>query len=159
MIHLPLPDTRRDYFLAEAMSHQGKPYIWGANGPDTFDCSGLVVWCGILAGLWPEGWDGTTKTIYQDGLNKGWDAQDALSAGTLIFWSWSDSPENIHHIGIALTDGMVLEAGGGNSHTTNVEVAEKVGANVRIRYGGSITERLSRGRNKRHSFYLMPFSS
>lgn len=25
-----------------ALSHLGKPYVWGAEGPDSFDCSGLV---------------------------------------------------------------------------------------------------------------------
>ncbi|WP_436763104.1 NlpC/P60 family protein [Streptosporangium sp. V21-05] len=28
--------------VAAARSHIGKPYVWGADGPDAFDCSGLV---------------------------------------------------------------------------------------------------------------------
>ncbi|MET8138830.1 NlpC/P60 family protein [Sphaerisporangium sp. NPDC005288] len=28
--------------VAAARSHLGKPYVWGADGPDAFDCSGLV---------------------------------------------------------------------------------------------------------------------
>ncbi len=30
--------------LEEATSHLGKPYLWAANGPDSFDCSGLTRW-------------------------------------------------------------------------------------------------------------------
>ncbi len=30
--------------LEIAMSAQGAPYLWGGNGPERFDCSGLVVW-------------------------------------------------------------------------------------------------------------------
>ncbi|MGB3769683.1 MAG: C40 family peptidase [Rhodococcus sp. (in: high G+C Gram-positive bacteria)] len=30
--------------LAAAFTQIGKPYVWGATGPDGFDCSGLVVW-------------------------------------------------------------------------------------------------------------------
>lgn len=27
------------------------PYVWGAKGPDTFDCSGLAYWCYKAAGV------------------------------------------------------------------------------------------------------------
>ena len=29
----------------------GCPYVWGASGPNTFDCSGLVMWCYAQAGV------------------------------------------------------------------------------------------------------------
>ncbi|MFD8554509.1 NlpC/P60 family protein [Streptomyces fradiae] len=34
-----------------ARSALGKPYVWGANGPDAFDCSGLVQWAYARAGV------------------------------------------------------------------------------------------------------------
>ncbi len=34
-----------------AMSRLGAPYVWGAAGPTTFDCSGLVVWAFAQAGI------------------------------------------------------------------------------------------------------------
>lgn len=37
--------------LRAALSRQGAPYIWGAEGPDTFDCSGLVAWAYRQAGV------------------------------------------------------------------------------------------------------------
>jgi peptidoglycan DL-endopeptidase CwlO len=36
--------------LRVALAQQGKPYVWGATGPDSFDCSGLVVYSWRLAG-------------------------------------------------------------------------------------------------------------
>ena len=35
---------KADNALDEALSCLSKPYIWGGNGPDTFDCSGLIIW-------------------------------------------------------------------------------------------------------------------
>ena len=32
-------------------SKLGCPYVWGASGPNTFDCSGLVMWCYAQAGV------------------------------------------------------------------------------------------------------------
>ena len=33
------------------MSRQGMPYVWGAAGPTSFDCSGLVQWSFAQAGI------------------------------------------------------------------------------------------------------------
>ena len=37
--------------LKAAASKLGRPYVWGAEGPDTFDCSGLVQWAYAQAGV------------------------------------------------------------------------------------------------------------
>lgn len=36
--------------VAKAKSKIGKPYVWGATGPNAFDCSGLVQWAYRKAG-------------------------------------------------------------------------------------------------------------
>ncbi len=39
----PAPSTSKgSAIVAEAARHQGKPYVYGADGPDSFDCSGYV---------------------------------------------------------------------------------------------------------------------
>ncbi|GAB2839859.1 C40 family peptidase [Streptomyces deserti] len=38
--------------IAAARSALGKPYVWGANGPSGFDCSGLMQWSYAQAGVW-----------------------------------------------------------------------------------------------------------
>ncbi|NEA96229.1 C40 family peptidase, partial [Actinospica acidiphila] len=37
--------------VAAARSALGKPYVWGANGPSGFDCSGLTQWAYAQAGV------------------------------------------------------------------------------------------------------------
>jgi cell wall-associated NlpC family hydrolase len=37
--------------IAEAKRQLGKPYLWGGNGPERFDCSGLTRWCYDAAGV------------------------------------------------------------------------------------------------------------
>lgn len=38
----PAPSSRGAAVVAEAARHQGKPYVYGATGPNSFDCSGYV---------------------------------------------------------------------------------------------------------------------
>lgn len=38
-------------FVAAALAQRGKPYVWGAAGASSFDCSGLVVYAAKLAGI------------------------------------------------------------------------------------------------------------
>jgi cell wall-associated NlpC family hydrolase len=35
-----------------AVSRLGCPYVWGATGPNSFDCSGLTSWCYNQTGVW-----------------------------------------------------------------------------------------------------------
>ncbi|MEU6095434.1 NlpC/P60 family protein [Streptomyces sp. NPDC047079] len=45
------PDGRAAAALAAARSALGRPYVWGANGPGGFDCSGLMQWAYAQAGV------------------------------------------------------------------------------------------------------------
>ena len=45
------PSSRAAAALAAARSALGKPYVWGANGPSGFDCSGLMQWAYAQAGV------------------------------------------------------------------------------------------------------------
>lgn len=47
--------------VAAAYSKLGCPYVWGASGPDTFDCSGLVMWCYRQAGVYLDHYSGSQK--------------------------------------------------------------------------------------------------
>ncbi|WP_420910866.1 NlpC/P60 family protein [Rhodococcus sp. OK519] len=50
-IPLPIPSPRGLAALAAATTQTGKPYLWGGNGPDAWDCSGLVQWAFRAVGI------------------------------------------------------------------------------------------------------------
>jgi cell wall-associated NlpC family hydrolase len=85
--------------LAIAESKIGKPYVWGASGPNAFDCSGLVMWAFKQAGVsLPR----TSAAQSQVGtaVSKG-----DLRPGDLVFFY---SP--VSHVGIYVGDGKILNA-------------------------------------------------
>lgn len=49
--NVPTTNKYGSTVVAAAYSKLGCPYVWGASGPDTFDCSGLVMWCYAQAGV------------------------------------------------------------------------------------------------------------
>ena len=85
-----------------------KPYIWGTQGPNSFDCSGLVYAAYKSAGLgWPN-WDRLNSALYSGytmhvSLNN-------LVPGDLLFYSYKGTISTIHHITIYAGNGMMWEA-------------------------------------------------
>lgn len=85
-----------------------KNYVWGDEGPNTFDCSGLVYAAYKSAGLgWPN-WDRLNSSLY-------WVATkrvpiSEMVPGDLIFYSYKGTVSTIHHMGIYAGEGMMWEA-------------------------------------------------
>jgi cell wall-associated NlpC family hydrolase len=85
-----------------------KPYVWGDEGPNAFDCSGLVYAAYKAAGLgWPN-WDRLNSALYSTytmhvGL-------DELVPGDLLFYSYKGTVSTIHHITIYAGGGKMWEA-------------------------------------------------
>ena len=85
-----------------------KPYIWGAEGPDAFDCSGLVYAAYRSAGLaWPN-WDRLNSSLYFSYTQHVPISQ--LLPGDLLFYSYKGTVNTIHHITIYAGNGMMWEA-------------------------------------------------
>ena len=85
-----------------------KPYIWGDEGPNAFDCSGLVYAAYRSAGLgWPN-WDRLNSSLYA-GYTKHV-SLDELVPGDLLFYSYKGTISSIHHISIYAGNGMMWEA-------------------------------------------------
>ncbi|MEN9687496.1 MAG: hypothetical protein RL381_508 [Actinomycetota bacterium] len=85
-----------------------KPYIWGTQGPNSFDCSGLVFASYRAAGLsWPN-WDRLNSALYA-GYTKHV-ALTELQPGDLLFYSYKGTISTIHHITIYAGGGMMWEA-------------------------------------------------
>jgi cell wall-associated NlpC family hydrolase len=85
-----------------------KPYIWGSEGPNSFDCSGLVYAAYKSAGLgWPN-WDRLNSALYS-GYTKHVSLNE-LVPGDLLFYSYKGTISTIHHITIYAGGGMMWEA-------------------------------------------------
>jgi cell wall-associated NlpC family hydrolase len=85
-----------------------KPYVWGDEGPNTFDCSGLVYAAYKSAGLgWPI-WDRLNSGLYYT-YTKQIPLAD-MEPGDLIFYSYKGTISTIHHISIYAGNGMMWEA-------------------------------------------------
>lgn len=85
--------------VREAYRQLGKPYKWGAAGPDRFDCSGLTMWVWGKAGVsLPH----QSRAQYSSGRKV---AKSDLQPGDLTYYG---SP--IHHVGIYVGGGRMISA-------------------------------------------------
>ena len=90
-----------------------KPYVWGTQGPSTFDCSGLVFASYRAAGLgWPN-WDRLNSALYAGYTYHVPLTQ--LQPGDLLFYSYKGTISTIHHITIYAGNGMMWEANSKNA--------------------------------------------
>lgn len=99
--------TKAEKVMAFARAQLGKPYVWGATGPASYDCSGLTQAAWKAAGV------DLPRTTW-DQVNVGTRiATEDLQPGDLVFFY-----DDISHVGIYKGDGMMIHA-------------PKPGANVR----------------------------
>jgi cell wall-associated NlpC family hydrolase len=94
-----------------ALAQLGDPYVWGASGPGSFDCSGLTAWGWKAAGV---GLPHYSRAQFSGQAKVG--ASD-LRPGDLVFFG---SP--IHHVGMYLGGGLMVHA----PHTGDVVKVAKV---------------------------------
>lgn len=95
--------------FAAAKGKVGTPYVWGATGPSSFDCSGLTSWAYQQAGV-------SLPRTSQAQANQGTriSSQSQLKPGDLVFFY-----DDLHHVGFYAGNGQILHA-------------PKPGANVRF---------------------------
>lgn len=85
-----------------------KPYIWGSEGPNSFDCSGLVYAAYKYAGLgWPN-WDRLNSGLYYTYTKQ--IPISEIQPGDLLFYSYKGTISTIHHMSIYAGNGMMWEA-------------------------------------------------
>jgi len=98
-----------------ARAQLGKPYVWGATGPDSFDCSGLTQAAYTAAGV-------RLPRVAQDQWFAGPHVDlGAIQPGDLLFWaSDTSAPATIHHVAFYLGGGQILAA----PHTGDVVKVE-----------------------------------
>lgn len=88
--------------VALAKEQVGKPYVWGATGPDKFDCSGLVQYVyQHAAGI------NLPRTTY-DQVKVGQTVPlDQLQAGDLVFWGSETAP---YHVAIYIGNNQYVNS-------------------------------------------------
>lgn len=93
----------------EAEKHIGKRYVFGANGPNNFDCSSFVCWSFTHSGV--KNMPRTTAWgIYKTYCNPV--SPSEAKAGDIIFFKNTyDSGSPISHVGIYAGNGMMIHAG------------------------------------------------
>ena len=88
----------------------GKPYQWGAAGPNSFDCSGLTQYVWGKAGVYLDHYTGSQ---WNEGQHV---SRDQLQPGDLVFFG-----SDLHHVGLYVGNSNMIEA-------------PYTGANVRVSY-------------------------
>jgi peptidoglycan DL-endopeptidase CwlO len=94
--------------VAVALAQLGSPYVWGAEGPATFDCSGLTSFAYAAAGITIPRVSRAQFAAYA-GLRR----IDPLHlvAGDLVFFADNPgNPSTIHHVGMYIGKGLMVEA-------------------------------------------------
>jgi cell wall-associated NlpC family hydrolase len=91
--------------IAFAEAQIGKPYQWGATGPDSYDCSGLVYAAYAAAGITIGR---TTFQWHQDGPAV---PLSQIQPGDLLFSAGSDgTPQNPGHVVMYIGGGQIIQA-------------------------------------------------
>jgi cell wall-associated NlpC family hydrolase len=115
-LRLPPPNSRAGIAVRAALSRLGRPYVWGATGPDQFDCSGLTQWSYARAGIHL---DRTTYQQIYDGVPiPRWQVRP----GDLVF-------PTAGHVQLAIGNNLVVEA----PHSGATVRISPLGGGVQIR--------------------------
>ena len=96
-LRLPPASGRAAAAVRAALSRLGRPYVWGATGPDQFDCSGLTQWAYRQTGV------PLLRTTY-DQIHQGIAVpRSQIQPGDLVF-------PHTGHVQMAIGNGLVVEA-------------------------------------------------
>jgi cell wall-associated NlpC family hydrolase len=105
-----------------AASQLGKPYEWGATGPDSFDCSGLAMMAYRAAGI------GIPRTSEEQWAAGPFVPPGQEEPGDLVFFAGSDgTAQEPGHVGIVLGGGLMIDAPYTGADVRVDEIAGAVG--------------------------------
>ena len=91
--------------IAYAEEQLGKPYQWGATGPDAFDCSGLVMMAYRAAGI------DIDRTSQAQWATEQRIPASQVQPGDLVFFAGADgTPTSPGHVGLVIGNGQMIEA-------------------------------------------------
>lgn len=97
-------DTKMDKAIKLLKEQVGKPYVWGANGPDSFDCSGLTKY------IYKEALGIDIPRVSYDQAKFGKSvSKDDLQVGDLVFFDTMNKGR-VSHVGIYIGNNEFIHA-------------------------------------------------
>jgi peptidoglycan hydrolase-like protein with peptidoglycan-binding domain len=100
--------SKVEKIIAAARAQLGKPYVWGATGMSSFDCSGLTSYAFRQGGI------SLSRTAYAQGYGKGTKlTKSQLKRGDLVFFNTISDSDRCDHVGIYLGDNQFIHASSG----------------------------------------------
>jgi len=99
-----------EYVISLAQNKLGKPYVYGATGPDKFDCSGLTTWAFKAVGV------SLKRSAYAQGYDESYAKITGVSnlrRGDLVFFNTISDSDLSDHVGIYLGNGYFIHASSG----------------------------------------------
>ena len=92
--------------ISIAREQMGKPYVWGATGPSSFDCSGFMYYIMNQAGV--QGGRRTALGYYEASTEV---PRDQVQPGDFVFWHdlTGTKHSRIYHVGIYVGNGEVID--------------------------------------------------
>jgi cell wall-associated NlpC family hydrolase len=110
--------------VSTALAQVGKPYVWGANGPNSFDCSGLTQYSWSAAGVALPHSSGAQSTMGTPV------SRSQLQPGDLVFFY---SP--VSHVGMYIGNGQMVHAATSGEPVQVVSLDSMPGYNSARRVG------------------------
>lgn len=103
----------------------GRPYVWGASGPSSFDCSGFTAYVYKNFGVYLDHYTGSQYAVGKSV------SRSELIPGDLIFFNTTSS---ISHVGIYVGEGQFIHASSGGGKVT---VSDLSGSYYTSRFAGA----------------------
>ncbi len=100
----PAPSGGAGAAVAFARAQLGEPYVWGADGPDAWDCSGLTM------GAWGAGGKYLPHYSVAQYQQSTPISASSLRPGDLVFWGSSSSSSSIFHVALYIGGGQIIHA-------------------------------------------------
>lgn len=115
-----IPFTKKDEVIETAEAYLGVPYIWAANGPTSFDCSGFTKYVFRNHGITIPRYSGHQANV---GLKVSF---NELQKGDLVFFDTSKGFHGkVNHVGIYIGDHQFIHASSAKKHVTITSFDEK----------------------------------
>ncbi len=103
-VRVEKPVSSKEGIAKSALSKVGARYVWGAAGPNAFDCSGLTQWAYKQHGI------SIPRTASQQYRASKKIKKSELKTGDLVFFSGTDGRPGITHVGIYVGNGQFVSA-------------------------------------------------